>query len=349
MSFRGNHNWSVPTADDEMELDKKKIDLVRLIEELVRLHGGEISVQNEKGKGACFLVRLPGGEKLVHNHRPPIIVPHDQVIASETRGEESLPDRHDSEKPTILIVEDDSELRENLRDELSACYQVLTEASGKAGLKIALDQVPDLVISDTMIPEVDGIELCKRIKANPLTSHIPVILLTDHDSEAQQLKCLERGADDCIAKPFRLDILKMRIRNHISSRKRLRERFGREVHFMAKNLVTTSSDEQFLQCAFNTVEEHLSDQEFDVLSLSHTLGVSRAQLFRKLKALTSETPVRFIQTIRLNHAAQLLAESHLSITQICYEVGFNYPSYFAELFHSQFGVSPKVYRKQNQR
>jgi AraC-like DNA-binding protein len=118
---------------------------------------------------------------------------------------------------------------------------------------------------------------------------------------------------------------------------------------MPNNIIATSPDMQFLQCAINVVEKHLSDQEFDVQSFSQTMGVSRAQLFRKFKALTSETPVKFIQTIRLQRAAQLLAESHLSITQICFEVGFNYPSYFAELFHSQYGVSPKEYRKQNRR
>ncbi|MDZ7312135.1 MAG: response regulator [candidate division KSB1 bacterium] len=324
--------------------------MIKLIGELVRLHGGEISVQNENGKDACFLVRLPAGENLFHDYRAPTVASRDQLFKTEIRSEESLPDKQDSEKPTILIVEDDSRLRENLRDKLSECYRVLTEASGKSGLKTALGKVPDLVISDIMIPEIDGIELCKRIKANPLSSHIPVVLLTNHGSDLQQLECLESGADDYLAKPFNLDILKMRIRNLILYRERLRERFRREAQLMTQNIIgTSSSDEQFLKCAINAVEAHLSDQDFDVQSFSHALGVSRAQLFRKLKALTSETPVRFIQTIRLQRAAQLLIESQLSVSQICYEVGFNYPSYFAELFHSQFGVSPKEYRKQNRR
>lgn len=224
----------------------------------------------------------------------------------------------------------------------------MTAANGEAGLSLALEKIPDLIVSDMMMFEMDGMELCKRLKTNDLTYHIPVILLTARSSESHQLEGLETGADDYVTKPFNLDILKTRIRNLLESRRILRERFSREVRVKPKDIVITSLDEQFLERAIRTVEEHLSDQSFDVQTFSHKMGISRAQLFRKLKALTSETPVELIQTIRLKRAAQLLVDSQMNITEICFEAGFNYPSHFARLFHAKFGFSPKEYRRQSQ-
>jgi signal transduction histidine kinase/DNA-binding response OmpR family regulator/streptogramin lyase len=316
-----------------------------LSKELVELHGGKILVQNEPGKGGCFLVRLPVGEIPIHDHHEQGISPSAQQIELEAGGNGS---GSDPELPTVLVVEDDGDLRDYLRDELKASYRILTAGNGEAGLNLALEKIPDLIVSDIMMFEMDGMEFCKRIKTNDLTSHIPVILLTARSSESHQLEGLETGADDYITKPFNLDILKTRIRNLLESRRILRERFSREVRVKPKDIVITSLDEQFLERAIRTVEEHLSDQSFDVQAFSHKMGISRAQLFRKLKALTSETPVEFIQTIRLKRAAQLLDDSQMNITEICFEAGFNYPSHFARLFHAKFGFSPKEYRRQNQ-
>ncbi|MDZ7288796.1 MAG: ATP-binding protein [candidate division KSB1 bacterium] len=318
-----------------------------LSKELVELHQGKISVQSENGKGACFLVRLPVGEISIHDHHEQAMVSSDEEINSETGDDGFFSDAHDAERPAVLIVEDDGDLRDYLKSELKESYHILTATNGQAGLKLALETIPDLIVSDIMMFEMDGIEFCKQIRTNHLTSHIPVLLLTARSAEADHLEGLEIGADDYITKPFSLDILKMRIRNLLESRRRLRERFSREVRVMPKDIVITSLDEQFLERAISTVEAHLADQNFDVQAFSHLMGLSRAQLFRKLKALTAETPVEFIQTIRLKRAAQLLTTSQLNVAEICFEVGFNYPSHFARLFHAQFGVSPKEYRRQN--
>jgi len=319
-----------------------------LSKELVELHHGEICMQNENGKGASFLVRLPVGETPIHDHHKRTPDASESQISPELEGENATAETLRADAPTLLIVEDDSDLREYLAGELEGSYRIVTAANGQRGLQLALELIPDLILSDIMMFEMDGIELCKRIKTNPLTSHIPVILLTARSSEAHQLEGLATGADDYLAKPFNLEILKTRIRNLLESRRLLRERFSREVRIMPKDVVITNLDEQFLERAIGIVEEHLSDQNFDVQTFSHHMGLSRAQLFRKLKALTSETPVEFIQTIRLKRAAQMLAESHMNVTEICFEVGFNYPSHFAKLFHAKFGFSPKEYRREYQ-
>ncbi len=318
-----------------------------LSKELVELHRGAISVQNENGKGARFLVRLPLGEIPIHDHHEPATLQFDEENDLEVGGNGADSDPHDSVLPLILIVEDDGDLRDYLRGELEGGYRVLTAANGQGALKLALETLPDLILSDIMMFEMDGLELCKRVKTNPLTCHIPIILLTARSSETHQLKGLETGADDYLPKPFNLEILKTRIHNVLESRRILKERFSREVRVMPKDIVITNLDEQFLERAISIAEAHLSDQSFDVQAFSRHMGLSRAQLFRKLKALTAETPAEFIQTIRLKRAAQLLSESQMNITEICFEVGFNYPSHFAKLFHSKFGLQPKEYRRQS--
>lgn len=318
-----------------------------LSKELVELHNGEIVVESKEGKGACFFVRLPVGETPIHEHHAPAMAPSAEEIECEAGDNGSDGNARASEVPAILIVEDDADLRDYLRSELEGEYRILAATDGQKGLKLALDMLPDLILSDIMMFEMNGIELCKRVKTNPLTSHIPVLLLTARSSEVHQLEGFETGADDYIVKPFNLDILKTRIRNLLESRKRLRERFSREVRFMPKDVVINDLDEQFLARAISTVEAHLSDQNFGVQIFSQKMGLSRAQLFRKLKALTAETPLEFIQTIRLKRAAQLLAESQMNIAEICFEVGFNYPSHFARLFHAKFGFAPKEYRREH--
>lgn len=318
-----------------------------LSKELIELHDGEIAVQNEKVSGACFCVRLPIGEIPMHDYGERSDVSLKKMKQAEDGNDEIDAEISAAELPVVLIVEDDSDLRNYLRSELQTIYSILTAADGQAGLQLALEKIPDLIVSDIMMFKMDGIELCKRLKTNDLTSHIPLLLLTARSSEADHLAGLETGADDYISKPFSLEILKTRIRNLLESRRIMRERFSREVHVMPKDIVITSLDEQFLERAIKTVEAALSDQSFDVQAFSHKMGLSRAQLFRKLKALTSETPLGFIQTIRLKRAAQLLAESQMNIAAVCFEVGFNYPSHFAKLFHAKFGFSPKEYRREH--
>jgi YesN/AraC family two-component response regulator len=217
--------------------------------------------------------------------------------------------------------------------------------NGREGWELAQSHLPDVILSDIIMNEIDGIQLCRLLKSHELTSYIPVILLTARNNETQQLEGFETGADDYFTKPFNLNLLRIRLRNLLESRRRLRARFSREVRVMPQDIIVTSSDEQFLKRAMEIVELNLAEPNLDVQMLSHQLGLSRSQLFRKIKAMTALTPIEFIQNIRLKRAAQLLEKSRLTITEICYEVGFNYPSHFTKSFQDEFGISPKEYRK----
>lgn len=315
-----------------------------LSKELTELHRGEIMVQNQTGKGACFIVRLPLEAAVIHDHHA------EKALLADARSQKDVHDLalHEdrlSSTPTILIVEDDADLRDYLRLELSEEYHVFVAGDGQRGVQLALETLPDLILSDIMMFELDGLALCKQLKTHQLTSHIPVVLLTARNAEDQQLEGLETGADDYITKPFNLDILKTRLHNLLESRRALRERANRE---MRGKPPEPSAEAEFLMRAVQIVEARLSDSKFDVQAFSHEMGMSRAQLFRKLKAATSERPLEFIQTIRLKRAAKLLEETPMNVAEICFEVGFNYPSHFAKLFHAKFGRSPKEYRKEVQ-
>jgi signal transduction histidine kinase/DNA-binding response OmpR family regulator/streptogramin lyase len=316
-----------------------------LTKELVEMHSGIITVYNVHGKGACFTVVIPRGDKPIHSGRMPTTQTAFQEYAVPVSEDNNVEDIPEADQETLLFIEDDGDLRCYLKDELKGQYRILEASDGAQGLKKARQFVPDLIVSDVMMCGMDGLELCRKLKSDAVTSHIPIILLTARSTEEHQVEGLETGADDYIAKPFHLQALKARIRNLLASRRKLRERFSREIRVEPADIVVTSTDEKFLRRAIKTIEAHLSDSDFGVESFGREIGLSRSQLFRKIKGLTSETPIDFIQTIRLRRAAQLLEKSDLSVTEISYEVGFKYPSHFSQLFHAKFGQSPKEYRQ----
>jgi YesN/AraC family two-component response regulator len=211
----------------------------------------------------------------------------------------------------------------------------------------ALSFLPDIIISDVMMPVMDGIELCRQIKSTELTSHIPIVLLTAKSSDESEMIGLDVGADDYIIKPFNLQNLKARVENLLTARKRLQEKFSQQLRLEPTSVVLESMDEEFIRRALVIVTDNLGDPDFSIDSFSREMGVSRSQLQRKIKGLTSETPMEFIKSIRLKRAAQLLRDSQLSITEICYQVGFNYPAHFSQQFQKQFGQTPKSYRTQS--
>ncbi|NOY59462.1 MAG: response regulator transcription factor, partial [Calditrichaeota bacterium] len=271
----------------------------------------------------------------------------DDDVPSESTALVNETEQNKKEKsaPLILIVEDSTDMKSYIRDELRHAYRIVDASNGKQGIALAKKVMPDLIISDIMMPEMDGIELCKQIKGNEITSHIPVILLTARSSEEIKMEGLKTGADDYITKPFNIRTLSVRISNLLESRKKLRERFSKEIKLQPSDITITSIDEKFLQRAIKIVEDNISNEEFDVVMFCKQIGMSRSQLFRKLKALTSQAPNEFIRTIRLKRAAQLLEKSQMTVTEVCYEVGFNYPSHFSQHFRAQFGISPKSYQK----
>ncbi|MDM7925063.1 MAG: DNA-binding response regulator, partial [bacterium] len=246
---------------------------------------------------------------------------------------------------TVLIVEDDAEMRSYLTQRLGESFRVLEAPDAAAGLALAGRRTPDLILSDIMMDGMDGLEFCRRLKDDPATGHIPVVLLTARQEESAQLEGLESGADDYIVKPFNMETLRARLRNIIETRRRLRERFSREWRSDPAELAENQADAEFLRRTVAVIESNLADAEFGVEKLSREIGLSRSQLFRKMKTLTSETPFDFIQTIRMRKAVQLLEQTDRSVTEIAYDVGFKYPSHFSQLFHARLGKSPKEFRR----
>lgn len=247
--------------------------------------------------------------------------------------------------PVVLIVEDDEDVREVLLEEFEDDYRVLEAENGREALEQVARTSPDLVVTDIMMPEMDGLELCRLLKTGELTSHIPVILLTSRGSVENQLEGLETGADDYVSKPFHMPILAARIRNLLDARRRMRERFaGRELSVEPGEITVVSADEKLLQRAIGIVEEHMDDSAFSVESFAKAMHMSRSALYLKLKALVGQTPQEFIRTLRLKCAARMLAESTDHVSEIAAAVGWLEPTHFSRAFKNQFGLSPSEYR-----
>ena len=284
----------------------------------------------------------------VPEERPtPLVVAIPAVVAAHrplAPQKEAAPARPAGEaEPLLLIVEDNEEVRRYLCDTFAGQYQVMEAEHGLEGLRKAVEAVPDLVISDLMMPRMDGLELCRHLKTDERTSHIPVIMLTARASVESKLDGLETGADDYVTKPFHPQELHIRVRNLIDGRRNLRARFGREVKLQPKDITVSSADEKFLQNAIAVVEKHMSDSDFSVEALENEMMMSKMQLYRKLKALTDQSPSEFVRTLRLKRAASLISQRSGNISEIAYEVGFNNLSYFAKCFKDHYGVPPSEY------
>ncbi|SDK98468.1 Signal transduction histidine kinase [Catalinimonas alkaloidigena] len=326
-----------------------------LTRELVALHGGVISADSELGKGSRFTVRLPLQlqERLLPAEESMVAPPRKPSIVFETEDAFPTPLTTDDEQvPLLLIVEDNTEVRRYIRESFDTLYRVEEAVHGQEGLNKAIQLVPDLIISDLMMPRMDGIELCRRLKTDERTSHIPVVLLTARASVESRLDGLETGADDYITKPFHPQELRVRVRNLVESRRKLRERFGkevvkREVKLEPSEIAVTSSDERFLQNAIGVVEKHMGNPDFAVDTFEQEMALSKMQLYRKLKALTNQSPNEFIRTLRLKRAATLLGAQSGTVSEIAYEVGFNNLSYFSKCFKELFDVTPSEYASQS--
>jgi signal transduction histidine kinase/ligand-binding sensor domain-containing protein/DNA-binding response OmpR family regulator len=307
-----------------------------ITKEFVKIHGGTISVESEVGKGSTFLVELPVTE--VASHTVPSSETVDDYMPAPVLEENTY-----SKKPVLLIVEDNEDFRFYLKDNLKGEYKVIEARNGNEGWKMALENLPDLIVSDVMMPELNGIELCKKIKSDSRTSHTPVILLTARSGEEQKMEGFESGADDYVTKPFNFEILVSRIKNLITLRQKFHKGFPAQLDVKASELKITSLDEKFIQKAIKCVEDHVSDPDFSVEELSRELGISRAHFYKKVMALTGKSPLEFIRVIRLQQAAQLLKKSQLTVAEVAYKVGFNNPKYFARYFKEEYKVLPSAY------
>ncbi|HEX5169708.1 MAG TPA: ATP-binding protein, partial [Cyclobacteriaceae bacterium] len=309
--------------------------------EFTRIHGGSITVESELEKGSCFTVLIPVKE--VGS------VSSAMDYATETDGEitlqQAINEHHKGEKrkPVLLLVEDNEDFRFYLKDNLRYRYQVIEAGNGKEGWVQAVAQIPDLIVSDVMMPEMNGIDLCRKIRNDARTSHIPLILLTARAAEDQVKEGFESGADDYVTKPFSFEILQSRIKNLLIRRTQFQKSIVNKLDIKTSEVKVSSLDEKLIEKAVKFVEEKISDPDFSVEDLSHELGMSRVHLYKKLISLTGKSPIEFIRTIRLQHAAQLLEKSQLTVAEVAYKVGFNNPKYFAKYFKEQFNILPSLY------
>jgi ligand-binding sensor domain-containing protein/signal transduction histidine kinase/DNA-binding response OmpR family regulator len=323
-----------------------------IVKNIVKLHKGNIDVTNQDTGGVVFKVTLPLGrghlsdDEIMDDFKisDDIVQYTTQLETGEITEPEDIEDFVvNTEKQTILIVEDHKVLRTFMKNLLKKEYNIIEAENGKIAFEKALQFVPNLIISDVIMPEMVGTELCSKIKENLKTSHIPVILLTSRSSLVYKFEGLESGADDYISKPFNLIEFKLRVKNLLKSTERLKNKFTSEDSFVPSEITVSSLDEELLKKAFKIVEENISNEQFDIPFFCSELGVSRTMLFLKIKAWTNYTPNEFIHEIRLKRAAQLLEQNKLNVSEVSYKVGFNNPKYFSKCFQKKYGETPSQF------
>lgn len=310
-----------------------------ITKEFVKLHNGIITVKSEPDQGACFTVLLPA-KKIYESSARAAASPLPAENGEPLVFEES---KKGDKRKTILIVEDNEDLRFYLKDNLKGQYHIEEATNGKEGWERIKQLNPDLVVSDIMMPLMDGVELAKKVKTETLTAHIPIVLLTAMGSEEKQLEGLKAGVNDYITKPFTFEILASRINNLLAQQKLLQKRFQKQIEVNPGEVTITPVDEKFLKQALEAVEKQIDNSDFSVEDLSREMCMSRVTFYRKIVSLTGRSPLEFIRSIRLKRAAQLLDKSGMSIAEIAYEVGFNDPKIFTKFFKEEFNMLPSQY------
>ncbi|MEO6288222.1 MAG: two-component regulator propeller domain-containing protein [Dyadobacter sp.] len=340
-------------VDGKNEIKKTGTGIgLALTRELVELHLGSIRVESQLGVGTAFVVELPvhiGAFPVPWLSRrtegsPQTLLSQDREAGSSllnlstvSSGRESL--------PLVLVAEDDDDLRQYLAECLGGTYRVHTAPNGRQALAYAQTEIPDLIVSDWLMPDMDGVQLCHALKSDERTSHVPVLMLTSRSSNESKVEGLDAGADDYVTKPFNLEVLRSRVRNLIQIRHKLREKYSRVLTLQSAPVTTEAVEEVFLHKVLAIIHSRLSDPELDVSLLEEAMCLSNTQLYRKLKALTGKGGNELIRNVRLQRAAQLLKATDRQIAEIAYEVGFNDPNYFNRVFKKEFGVSPGEWSK----
>lgn len=327
-----------------------------LAKSIIEAHKGKIGARSREGKGTTFVVELPLGDSHISvsqkvetpdidSYCISLLKMDDEKITEEIPEDENS-DRTEEPSSKILIVEDNEELRELLVRLFSKVYSVYEAQDGEEGFEKTKEVQPDIVLSDIMMPKMSGIEMCRMIKSNFETSHIPVILLTAQTAEEFTIQGLKMGADDYITKPFNVKHLFMRCNNLVNGRKLLQKKYAKQMDNNVDILATNGADQQFMEQCVICIEQNIDNPNFDVNMFAQALNIGRTKLFLKLKGITGQTPNDFILNVRLKKAQMLLIQSDTkTISEIAYEVGFNSPSYFIKRFRELFGITPAQFQK----
>jgi len=319
-----------------------------ITKEFVKMHGGEITVESEPGLGSCFTVHLhiaPASlAALEQKDAECANWPDHGRSDKKNEGKESTGERlRTKNAPVILLVEDNEDFRFYLKDNLRVFYKIEEASNGKEGWQKALALHPDLIVSDISMPEMNGNELCEKIKSDERTKHIPIILLTALTTEEEQLKGLETGANDYMTKPFNFEILHSKMKNLLILHQTFKRTYTRQINISSPEMEIESDDAKFLNAALLYIEENLHNPQLSVEDLSRHIAMSRVSLYKKCLKVTGKTPVDFIRSVKLEKAAVLLEKSNKTIAEICYMVGFSTPNYFAKSFKAKYNVLPSEY------
>lgn len=334
-------------VDDSYTRDQEGSGIgLALTKELINLMGGQIQVTSEVGQGSEFTVTLPLQEIKTSTSKVSHITEKTGVNGNGEGAVDAVSPEviiQSPETPTILIAEDNADMRDYIGEQFKTYYRILEAKNGRDGLEQATRLIPDLIITDLMMPQMDGTEMCKLLKSDERTSHIPVIMLTAKAGLDNKIEGLETGADDYLIKPFEAKELQVRVKNLVTQRQQLRELFSGGITMDPKQITVTSLDQRFLQKTLDLLEEHYADGEFGVPQMQEALALSKTQLHRKIKALTNHPPGELLRNFRLKRAAQILDKKGENVTQVAYAVGFNNLSYFAKCFKELHGKSPSDY------
>ncbi|MFN3693698.1 MAG: two-component regulator propeller domain-containing protein, partial [Ignavibacterium sp.] len=319
-----------------------------LVKELISIHQWDIKVESRINEGTKFKVIIPISaeeyNQIISEKNYGLIEEENEVISESSEEVEDENIFSEKEKPSILFIDDSEDIRQYISFLLKPIYNLFVCSNAKEGLEAAINHSPDLIISDVMMPEMDGNEFCRIIKTDFRTSHIPVILLTAKATLDSKIEGLETGADDYIVKPFESEELLARIKNLIEQRKVLREKFSKEIYLKPDSLVPNILDKEFIQNVTEAIKKKIYDFNFDSEKLAQEVGVSRSQLNRKIKVLTGQGPGEYIRSIKLKKAAQMILENKFGITQIALEIGFASPAQFTKAFKKHFGCLPSEFR-----
>jgi DNA-binding response OmpR family regulator len=324
-----------------------------LTKDLIELHHGYIYVESEVNKGTCFTIQIPIDRESYQQNELKNIneIVFDNDLSLETSAPEIYTEEeelHTSEKLNLLLVEDNEDLLATVKSILSKSYHVLTASNGKEALRTLQGTEIDLIISDIMMPEMDGLEFCRTLKADVDHSHIPIILLTAKNSVNDRVECYNSGADAYISKPFDLKVLDARINSFILNKRIRQTGFKTSFEINIAKLDYPTLDEKFLNNAIKIIEDNLNESDFEVVSLADKLNMSKSTLYRKVKILLGLSPSELIKNIRLKHACQMMSkDKSISVSEVAFSTGFSDPRYFATCFKAEFGLTPTEYQKQN--